>query len=83
MSRSKKPDAPEWALMQLHPAPVTGLSYTIEFRFRITRCNLERRYSHPLVLNVRTKGLCCTQINIGQRDNAGRCRWSLRGRRPG
>lgn len=55
--------------MRLDPVQVTGLSYTIEMRIRITKCNMEevKNDSFPLTLQVRTRGLCNTQVNFGQR----------------
>ena len=67
----QKPGAPAWAWMRLVPAPLTDLSYTVETRFRITKCSMAGRYAFPLVFVVSTKGLCATQVTVGRRVKKG------------
>jgi len=68
----QKPGAPEWAFMRLDPSPLTALSYTVEIRFRITQFNMDKRYSHPLCFELRTKDICPTSVFVGQRGRRGK-----------
>jgi len=67
----QKTDAPAGAWMRLVPSPLTGLSYTIETRFRITKCGTKERYSYPLVFLVCTEGLGQTQVTVGRQFKKG------------
>jgi len=52
----QEPGAPKYAGMYLLPPPFTSTSYTIEVRFRITRCGTEKRYTYPLLFVITKKG---------------------------
>lgn len=48
--------APKHAGMYLLPSPFASTSYTVEARFRITRCGTEKRYTYPLLFVITKKG---------------------------
>ena len=67
----QKPDAPAQAGMYLDPLPFDAGSYTIEIRFRITKCNMTANYSHPLLFYISKKGGGYHGLHIGQKKGRG------------
>lgn len=63
----QKPGAPGQAGMYLDPVPIVAGSYTVEIRFKITKCNMTTSYSHPLMFYISRKGGGYHGLHIGQK----------------
>jgi len=61
----QKPGAPKRLGMHIQPSPLTSKSYTVEVRFRITKCRRDGWYRSPLALVFTRKQAGFHAINVG------------------